>query len=469
MGQGDLHYLSISELAPLLRRRDVSPVELTEAFLDRIERYGEDTRAYITVTAERALSDARSAEAALMAGNDLGPLHGIPLALKDLCDTPGIRTTSGSRIRSDHVPERPSTVAARLAQAGTVLLGKTNMVEFAFGAYGLNPHYGTPPNPWDAERVPGGSSSGSGVAVASGLATAAIGTDTGGSVRIPASYCGIVGLKPTLARVSRAGVAPLSWTLDSVGPMTRSVEDASLMLSAIGGPDPRDPVTLGRPAEDLAKGLKRNVKGMRVGVVRNPLFQGADTEVIRAVEQAVDVLTDAGVRADDMAFPEMQSEFEEEEAGRGSLIIMRVEGYTELREELKESGSALDPRIRKRLEAGAEVSAADYLHVLKERERAMGAAQERLRTVDAVVGPTMLTPAPRIVDVGDKPPGRLTTRLVNYLGLCAISLPCGHTSEGLPVGLQLIGKPFDESSILQLAYAYEQATSWHRRRPPGLS
>ena len=331
MAEQDLHFLTIAELAPLYRRGEVSPVEVTEAFLERMETYQDETVAYITVTAERARADAVAAEAALRAGNDLGPLHGIPVALKDLCDTAGIRTTSGAAIRTDYVPERSSTVAIKLAQAGTVLLGKTNMVEFAFGPFGLNPHFGTPPNPWDVERVPGGSSSGSGVAVAAGLATAAIGTDTGGSVRIPAAFCGITGLKTTVGRVSRTGVTPLSGTLDSVGPMVRCVEDAALVFSAIAGSDPGDPSTLSCPAGDVLVGLKREVAGMRVGVVRAPFFQGADPEVVSAVEEAVQTLSDLGMSVEEMDFPEALQTAEEED----NLVLLRAEGDTVHRESLE--------------------------------------------------------------------------------------------------------------------------------------
>ncbi len=462
MPSRDLHFLTIAELVPLLRRREVSPVELTEAFLGRIARHDGKLRSYITVTADRARAEAKAAETTLMAGADLGPLHGIPVALKDLCDTAGIRTTSGSKVRADHVPQRSSSVAVKLAQAGAVLLGKTNMVEFAFGPYGLNPHYGVPANPWDPARVPGGSSSGSGVAVAAGLATAAIGTDTGGSVRIPAAYCGIVGLKPTAGRVSAAGCTPLSWTLDSVGPMTRGVEDAALVYAAIAGPDPEDPSTLSQPIGDPLRALKRDVKGMRVGLARRPFFEGADPEVVSAVERAADLLSGLGVRVEEMVFPEAQVFVE----GHETLFLSRVEGYAYHRETLAQRGGDYDPEVRKRLEAGAAVSAADYVLMLRERDRLMRSTQETLRPLDAVLGPTMLTPAPKVKDVeGGGIPPRLTTRIVNFLGLCAISVPCGFTSEGLPVGLQLIGKPFDEGTILPLAHAYEQAAEWRLRRP----
>jgi len=337
-------------------------------------------------------------------------------------------------------------------------------VEMAFGPYGLNPHYGTPPNPWDAECVPGGSSSGSGVAVAAGLATAAIGTDTGGSIRIPASFCGIVGLKPTLERVSRAGVTPLSWTLDSIGPLTRSVEDAALVFEAIAGADAADRVTVNQPVVDVVRPLKRGVKGLRVGLVRDPFFDGADAEVVAAVEAAAKVLEDVGVTVVEFELPEAREELDEELEGRGSSMIMSVEGYACHRNFILQHGEVMDPRIRARIENGASFAAADYAAVLQRREQLRVSVCERLGDVDAAICPTMLTPAPRIVDV-DVAPVRLTTRLVNFLGLCAVSLPCGRAKGHLPIGLQIIGKPFGEARILQLGYAYEQAI--HSGRPPG--
>jgi aspartyl-tRNA(Asn)/glutamyl-tRNA(Gln) amidotransferase subunit A len=299
------------------------------------------------------------------------------------------------------------------------------------------------------------------VAVAAGLATAAIGTDTGGSVRIPAAFCGITGLKTTVGRVGRAGVTPLSWTLDSVGPMTRCVEDAALVFSAIAGPDAEDPPTLARSVEDVVSGLTRDVRGMRVGVVRAPFFAGADPEVVSAVEEAIQVLADLGVCAREMDFPEAQKTAEEED----NLILIRTEGYAVHRRTLAELGESVSPRVRERLLQGETVSAADYIEIVRRRKKMVRSAGERLAVVEAVVGPTMLTPAPRVADLERGEPLRLDTRLVNWLGLCAISVPCGFTSQGLPVGLQLIGKAFDEGTVLRLACAYQQATSWHLRRP----
>lgn len=452
----DIHFATLSELGARYRAGDVSPVEVVDALLNRIEEYGDQTKAFITVTAERARAEAQAAEAMLRSGSDLGPLHGIPIALKDLFHTAGIRTTSGAKVWDTYVPEDSATVAKRLSRAGAVLMGKTNMVELAFGPYGLNPHYGTPPNPWGSERVPGGSSSGSGVAVAAGLVPVAMGTDTGGSIRIPASFCGVVGLKPTLERVSRAGAMPLSWTLDSMGPLTRCVEDAALVFEAIAGPDVADPVTLNKPLVDVVRGLKRDVKGLRVGFVRDPFCDGADAVVIASVEAAAEILCELGVDVEEMPFPEAREELDEELEGRGSSMIMCVEGYACHGDFIAEHGEMMDPRIRARIAHGASFSAPDYATVLQRREELRISARETLRDVDAVICPTMLTVAPRIADV-DAAPVRLTTRLVNFLGLCAVSVPCGWSDENLPIGLQIIGKPYDEARILRLAYAYERA------------
>jgi len=450
MLEREIPFLTIAELSSLIRDGEVSPVEVTEAFLERIERYQDKTSAYITVTANRALDDARASEVAIRDGENLGPLHGIPLALKDLLNTKGIRTTSGSKYFGNFLPDQSSVVATRLMQAGMVLLGKANMVEFAFGPYGFNPHYGTPPNPWDRTRVPGGSSSGSGVVVRMGMAVAAIGTDTGGSIRIPASFCGIVGLKPTLERVSRIGVTPLSRTLDSVGPMTKCVEDAAFMLSAIAD-----------PVEDFSVSLKNGIKGFRIGVARLPFFVGADPQVLSCVEKAVGVIDNLGARVEEFYFPEAEQILE----GIGPLVVMRVEGYTEHREKLIRSGEIFDPEVRDRLQLGAGVLATDYFEILQKREQKMASAIARLEEVDAVVVPTMLIQAPKVGELTEDQPLQLTTRVVNWLGLCAISVPCGFTSDGLPVGLQVIGKPFDEATILRIAYAYEQSTEWRLRIP----
>ena len=457
----DLCDLTIEKLGEAYRSGELSPVEVVEAHLDRIVAKNPETHDYITVTADRARADARAAETMLGAGNDLGPLHGVPIALKDLVDTKGIPTTGGTRVWADRVPERDATVARRLARAGSVLLGKTNLVEFAFGPYGLNPHYGTPPNPWNPECVPGGSSSGSGGAVARGMAMAGIGTDTGGSIRLPASFCGIVGLKPTVHSVSRAGVIPLSWTLDSIGPLTRTVKDAALVFDAISGSDSEDPITRNATIDPVAETIDLDISGMRLGLAGDPFTDGADQEVVDLVEEAGKTIQGLGARVEPFDFPEAREELDAEMDGQGSIALMCVEGYTCHRETLSGDGD-FDPRIKERIEAGRNYTAVDYAEALRTQARLKRASVTRLDGIDALLAPTTLYPAPRIEDVA-KAPARLTTRLVNYLGLCAVTVPCGFSESGLPVGLQIIGKPFAEARILSLAHAYECATT-HRRR-----
>jgi aspartyl-tRNA(Asn)/glutamyl-tRNA(Gln) amidotransferase subunit A len=460
----DIQFAGISELGRLYRSEGLSPVAVVTTFLDRIHRHNERLRAYITVTADRAMAQAHASEQMLRAGVDLGPLHGIPIALKDLFNTANVCTTSGSRAYEGFVPKTSATVARRLERSGTILLGKTNMVELAFGPYGINPTYGTPPNPWDPERVCGGSSSGSGVAVAAGLTTAAMGTDTGGSIRIPASFCGIVGLKPTLARVSRAGVTPLSWTLDSMGPLARSVEDVTVIFDAVAGADPGDPITSGQPKPNLSGKLKRDVRGIRVGFVRDPFCEHAENEVVSAMEEATRTFKGLGAQVEEMDFPEAREALKDELAGSGSSLIMSVEAMVSHQNLIHSRREVMDARIWDRIHKGAGFSAVEYAQVLLKRESLMRSATQSLQNIDALICPTMLTVAPRIADVAVAP-SRLTTRLINFLGMCAVSVPCGFSRKGLPIGLQIVGKPYDELVILQLAYAYERATSWCTQHP----
>lgn len=466
MADDDLRYKSIRDLGTLYRSGQLSPVEVTRAHLDAIESQNDRSHDYITVTAERALADAECAEKAFNSGRDPGRLLGIPIALKDLVDTKGILTTAGTTLWNDRRPQADATVARRLGTAGSVLLGKTNLVEFAFGPYGLNSHYGTPPNPWAKDRVPGGSSSGSGGSVGRGCAVAAIGTDTGGSIRLPAAFSGVVGLKPTVQRVSRSGVVPLSWTLDSIGPLTRSVEDAALVYDVIAGYDEADVATHRAPAfTPVSDRLSESTNGLRVGIARSPFFDGADAEVVDLVQAAADTISNLGVWVEDIDLPEAREELDLEIDGKGSVAIMCVEGFTCHEKTLSECGNQVDPRIRERIESGRSISAVAYAGALRSQMSLQRSVVARMADYDAILAPTVLYPAPKIDDVS-KAPARLTTRLVNYLGLCAVSVPCGFTAEGLPVGLQLIGKPFDEVSILKLANAYERSTSWHECIPP---
>jgi aspartyl-tRNA(Asn)/glutamyl-tRNA(Gln) amidotransferase subunit A len=460
MSANDLAFLTIAELAPKIKSREVSPVEVTRAILDRIEKYDSKLHSYITLLPERAIGAAYAAEKAISSGVYLGPLHGVPIALKDLFDTEGIRTTAGSESRKDHLPGQTATAAARLAEAGTILLGKLNMMEFAYGGSGVNPYFGTARTPWDVSRVAGGSSSGSGSAVAAGLATAALGTDTGGSVRIPASLCGIVGLKPTYGRVSTFGVVPLSWTLDSVGPMTRCVEDAAIMFKAIVGPDSHDPTTLHQPPFEIPP-LTGDVRGMSLGVPKEWFYDDLDPDVAKAVPEAINMLAKIGASTVEVEMPHLS-----DEAIRRSTIVP-AEAFTYHEEVLSRRPEQFGPVVRGRIEAGMGVTATQYIRALQARQQLMREARLRMAHIDALVTPTTRIPSLRVEENEERMTELIhNTWPVNWMGLSAITVPCGFTSGGLPVSLQIIGKPYDEGAILQIAYAYEHNTDWHRRRPP---
>ena len=455
--------LTISEAAARIGRRELSPVELTQACLDRISGIDPRLNAFITVTADDALRAAREAEEAIARGDQRGPLHGIPLALKDLFATAGVRTTAGSRILADRVPEEDSDAAQRLAAAGAVILGKLNLHEFAFGATGVNPHYGPARNPWNTERITGGSSSGSGAAVAAGECFAALGTDTGGSIRIPASLCGIVGLKPTFGRVSRRGVIPLSWSLDHVGPLARTVEDTAIVLQALAGRDPLDQSSSDAPVPDYHAGLKDGVKGLRVGIPARFFFESLDPEVERAVRAAVAKLEELGAATEDVPVPYI------DEIPGAVTAIMLPEALAYHQTWMAQRPEDYGDDVRYRLELGATFLAVHYVQAQRLRELAVSAwKREVFSRVDILATPATPTVAGPIDKSGLDQTFSLirNTSPINLLGLPAVSLPCGLTSDGLPIGLQLIGRWFDEETVLRAAHAYEQATEWHERRPP---
>ena len=466
-----LAFATVHELSLLIQRRELSPVELAEYYLDRIAEHDADLTAFITVTGGLALAAAAAAEEAVKGGLSLGPLHGIPIALKDLIDVAGVPTTGGSRIFCDNVPNRDATVVRRLAAAGAVLLGKTHMVEFAFGGVGINHHYGTPRNPWDVDvhRIPGGSSSGSGVAVAADLAPAALGSDTGGSVRIPASFCGLVGLKPTFGRISSAGVLPLDSRLDSVGPLTRSVRDAALVYQALSGPDPLDADTWDQPIDDVVDEMESDVAGMRICLPREYFWDDVDVEVDAAVRASVQVFANMGVYVDEISLEVLHDLAQVRE--RGNLTA--VESYLNFREHLENEPEAFDPIVATRMLAGQHMSAVEYLELQREYQSLQARAAPDLHGVDALLTPTTPMVALPVDEADDEEAYAQINNLclrntcaANLLGLCAVSLPCGFTRNGLPIGLQLVGRPFEEGRILRLAHAYEQATEWHSQRPP---
>lgn len=459
----ELHYLSIHEAGDMIREHRLSPVELTQALLDRIDKTADQLNAYISVTRDLALKGARQAEAEVARGGYRGPLHGIPIALKDLYATKGILTTAHSRLLTEWVPEEDSTAWARLEQAGAVLLGKLAMHEFAFGA----PHFEGPfppaRNPWDRERIPGGSSSGSGAAVAAGLCLGSLGSDTGGSIRGPASFCGIVGLKPTYGRVSRYGVVPLSWSLDHCGPMTWTVEDTALMLQTIAGYDPRDPASSVAPVPNYSQAIREDVRGLVIGLPRQYFFNGdqVNPETLSAVEEATKVLEGLGATARVVEIPSLKH------TSAISHVVLAAEAYAYHEANLRSRPDDYGSHLRERLLIGGFYSAADYIQAQRWRSVVQQEFREVLTETDVVLTPTSPQPAGPFEEstlLGTLK--RLSfTSPFNISGLPAISVCCGFTAAGLPIGLQLAGRPFDEATVLRAAHSYEKATPWRDRRP----
>ncbi len=465
-----LPFQTAARLGVMLRSKQVSPVELVQAYLDRIDQVDPKVRAYITVCREEALASAREAEAAIAQGRHLGPLHGVPIAVKDQYNTRGLRTTMGSRIYSDHVPEEDATVVLRLRQAGTILLGKLNMTEFAFGDT-REYVFGTPRNPWDLSRSPGMSSSGSGIAAAASLCAATMGEDTGGSVRLPAAMCGVVGLKPTFGRVSRHGVFPMCWSMDTPGPLARTVEDCALVLQAIAGHDPHDRLSSRRPVDDYLSPLEKGVKGLRVGYVQQLTeWDVVEEETQQAVKASLQVLEGLGAEVTTISIPLIGM------AGPLYIAICDSDAADTHEGLLRRRARDYDVATRTRLFAASLLPAALYHRAQRARELLRRQMLEVLTRVDVLVCPVTAEPAPEIEevartfasedDVRDRIFGaRALTTPYNLSGLPAVSVPCGFTSSGLPIGMQIGGRAFDEATVLQVASAYEQATDWHTRRP----
>lgn len=465
----ELCYLSAGELSRLIRNQDVSPVEIIDAHLARIGETDTTLNSFITLLPEQAKAAARRAESEIQAGNYRGPLHGIPVGLKDLFNTGGVRTTSGSRIFDTFVPDHDCTVAARFQQAGAILLGKLNMHPFAYGPTGENADYGHMHNPWNPELITGGSSGGSGSATAAGQCTITMGSDTGGSVRIPAALCGIVGLKPTYGLVSRHGLTPLSWSLDHPGPIVRTVEDAALAMNAIAGHDPNDVASSREAIPDYTTALTGDVRGLKIGVPKEFFEASLDPEVAAAVQQAISQLEDLGAIVTEVSFPL----FQHAQAISGTILMAEASAYH--RDLLAKEGDKLYPPVRIRLEAGLFITAIDYLKAQQARSVFNHETRQLLTDVDLLLGPTEPVTAPPIlaekVQAGEQTIGTTAaltqyTRPYNITGGPAISVPCGFSESGMPIGLQLAGKPFDELTVLRAAHAYEQATNWRTRRPP---
>lgn len=470
MADTPLHFQTLGALARRIRAGELGPVELTERLLERVDALDGRLHALRVVTRDRALAQARAAEQALRAGVDLGPLQGLPYVAKDLFDVRGLATTAGTRLREGAIAAEDATVVRALDRAGMVLLGKSHTVQFAYGGVGMNTDQGTPHNPWHATpHVPGGSSSGSGVAVAAGLAPLGLGTDTGGSVRIPASLCGVVGLKTTVGRVSRAGVYPLSFSLDSVGPLTRSVEDAALVYQALNGPDDADETTHGIGPHDVLRELRAGVEGLRLAFAETAFFEGVDEEVERAVRDAGRVLRDLGAHVGSVAFPEAGEAVRLNPRG----LVIAAEAYAVNREYVERHLDALDPLIRQRLQRGNEIPGPEYFETTRRWSALRRDADRALAHVDALLVPTTpraaMPVAPLAASLEEYGRANLAylrnTTIGNVLRLCGLSVPCGFTRGGLPIGLLIYGRAFAEDTVLRVGHAYEQATRWHERHP----
>ena len=469
MADKELCFWSAAELGRLIGERKVSPVEVTEAHLQRIEELEPRLNSFITLLPEQAMESARKSEQELQRGNHRGPLHGVPLGLKDAYETRGIRTTFGCKVYDSNVPDEDSTTAVRLREAGAILFGKLNLHTLEFGATGQNGYYGDMHNPWDTTRYTGGSSGGSASAVATGECAITMGSDSGGSIRMPAGLCGIVGLKTTFGRLSRHGLMELSPTMDHHGPMTRTVEDCALVLNATAGYDPKDPRSSKAPVPDYTKALTGNVKGLRVGVLKEFFQVPLDPEVRRAVERAVGVLGELGALVTEVSWPMYHYAY----AISSAILLADVAGS--LRRLVLEHGPDIDATVRQRIESGFFIPITRYLQAQRARAILDKQSYDLLKQVDILAGPTLAVPAPKIGDTEVTVAGKemqvntaLTqyTRPYNLNGLPTISVPCGFSSNNLPIGLQLAGRAFDEETVLRMAHAYEQATDWHKRRPP---
>jgi aspartyl-tRNA(Asn)/glutamyl-tRNA(Gln) amidotransferase subunit A len=460
---------TLVEIADAIRAKRVSPVEVTRAYLDRIAKLDGAIRSFITVDADGALAAAQALEADAAAGRWRGPLHGVPLAYKDLCHVAGLATSCGTRTPAYFTSAHECTAVVRLRAAGAITLGKLNMTELALGPFGDNAHHGDVQNPWRAGHVSGGSSSGSGAAVAAGFAAGAIGSDTGGSIRLPAAACGIVGLKPTYGRVSRAGAMPLSWGLDHLGPMTRTVRDAAVMLTIIAGHDPLDATTSRRRVPDYAAELDRPIRGLRVGVPENYYFDDVTFEVETAVRDAGRALHSAGASVAPIALPDPSV------LSGIANVIARSESAVIHKRLARDRPHELQPAVRARLEVGFHISAHDYLQASRLRAQLTRQfVREVFADADALIMPTIPEPAPALADakagsVDDvvKRMGRFSrlTRPFNALGLPALTVPCGLSRDGLPLALQIVGRPFAEATVLGLGHAYQNVSDWHMRRP----
>ena len=468
----DILHTSIAQMAAQIRKGKISPVELIEATLEKIDQCEPQLNAFITLFREESLQSAKQAEVEIRNGKDLGPLHGIPIALKDIIYVEGTRSTAGSNFFSDESPQFDAAPVTKLRDAGAIIIGKTNLHEFAFGVTTENPHFGATANPWDTARVPGGSSGGSAAAVVAGCCAGALGSDTGGSIRIPAAVCGHVGLKPTFGRTSVHGVLALAQSLDTVGPMCRYVHDVALMMNVLAGYDPRDVHSENRPVPDYADGIDQPIRGRRAGVPKQHFFDSVDPEVERTVGESIKVLEGLGVDIVELDLPSAPAGHEV------TLTLLTAEAGQFHQERLAAHREDYGVDVRELLEDGLSLSATDYVKAVRVREIVKREFVGAFEGVDCILSPTAPVPAP-LRSTHDLSGGsesnrirpRLTrnTRLINLLGLPSISVPCGFvqvedsdSKAGLPVGLQITGPWWSEKTLLHVAHAYERATPWHK-------
>lgn len=453
--------LTVARCGELMARGETTSVELTERCLARAEALNPVLNAFLLIDREGALAAARNADDERRAGRVRSPLHGVPIALKDLFDTAGQRTTAGSKHFAERVPSEDAHTVAKLREAGAVIVGKLNLHEWALGVTTANPHWGTCRNPWDLDRIPGGSSGGTGAAIAADVVPAGTGSDTGGSIRIPASLCGVTGLKPTYGRCSLRGVVPLSWTLDHVGPMARTAEDCALLLEAMAGYDPLDPHSEDVPAPDVTSSLRDGVEGLRVGVPSNHFFENCDADVVNAVDAAARVFERLGAKIVTVAIPDAATAA----AQNGAILISDAAAYH--RERLEGARDAFGPDVLWLLDIGAKTPATAYALALDFRRTFRRWLQRELfTTVDLLLHPTTPVAAPLIAEGG-----AATNTLIqntspwNIAGVPVLALPCGFTSAGLPVGMSLVATFWNEATLLRAGYAYQQATEWHLMTP----
>jgi len=471
VSNNDLATATISELGKLIESGRASPVEVVQATLARIERLNGDLNAFLSVAPDSAMDAARAAEAEISAGRYRGPLHGVPIGIKDLFQVKGMRRTCGSSFFHEPPATEDASCVAGLRAAGAIIVGLLNLNEFAYGPTGINPHHGSARNPWNRARACGGSSAGAGCAVAAMMVPGAMGSDTGGSVRLPAATTGVVGLKQTYGLVSRHGIFPLVESFDHAGPLTRTVRDAAIMLQALAGEDPHDATTRGVVVDNYSAKLGRDIKGLRVGVPQDFFFDDVHPDIVKAVREAIQRLAELGAEIRDIKLPDMVA------ATRAWNIMALAEAYVVHEGHIRDHPGELGPEVEERVLLGRDISARDYIAARSHRAFIKQAVADVMTDIDVIAAPTMPIPAVEIDsgctvvngEVIDGAPvlGRLT-RLAVFSEQPAISVPCGFTADGLPIGLQLFGRLFGEADLLSVADAYEQATKWHQMHPPGL-